>query len=188
MRALIVAAAGFQDEEFVYPYYRMLEEGWKVTVGTPDGKDVFGKYGVPARASMALKGWVPQGWDLPWDVLVIPGGFESPDRLRIIQEVLSIVRGMDILKRTIGAICHGPWVCISAGIVKGRVVTGYQSIRDDLVNAGANYNEALVVAVDRNLVTAQHYRDNGAFMRNVIEVAKSQDWGRELCGAARAAA
>lgn len=184
-RALIVAAAGFQDEEFVYPYYRMLEEGWQVTVATPDGKDVLGKYGVPARASMALKGWMPTAWELPWEVLVIPGGFESPDRLRIVPEMLSIVRGMDIAGKTIGAICHGPWVCISAGIVKGRPVTGYASIKDDLVNAGAQYRDAPCVSAG-NLVTAQHYRDNGAFMRAVLDAAKHGEWGREYCGAAAA--
>jgi protease I len=180
MKALIVAATGFQDEEYIFPYYRMLEEGWKVDVGTPGGQDVYGKYGVPARATLSLKGYMPQAWDLPWDVLVIPGGFESPDRLRVIQEVKSIVIGMNRLGRTIGAICHGPWVCISAGILKGRKVTGYESIKDDLVNAGAEYLDQSCV-VENNLVTAQHYRDNGPFMRAVIKTAYEREWGVEVC-------
>ena len=168
-RVAMLVAQGFQDEEFVYPYYRMLEEGWEVDVLTPSGLRVMGKYGVPAKATRAVE----SPYEADYRAIVIPGGFESPDRLRMIHDVRAKVREHFDAGMLIAAICHGPWVCISAGIVKGKRVTGYTSIKDDLVNAGGIYQDDPVV-VDGNLITAQHYRDNGAFMRAVVRAVQSQ--------------
>ncbi|MFA5276841.1 MAG: type 1 glutamine amidotransferase domain-containing protein [Candidatus Omnitrophota bacterium] len=164
MKAVIITAQNFQDEEFVYPYYRMKEEGWEVDVATPDQMEVFGKYGVPARANKDTKSLKASDYD----VVVIPGGFEAPDRLRIRKEVLGFVKDMFGAKKLVAAICHGPWVCISAGIIRGKKVTGFMSIKDDLVNAGGIYLEQDVV-VDGNLISAPHYRNNGDFMKAVIK-------------------
>lgn len=166
---------GFQDEEFVYPYYRMLEEGWSVDVATPEGVVVTGKHGTPARANVSLEGLGNYG------VVVIPGGFESPDRLRMRLDVQEFVKREFLRGSLIAAICHGPWVCISAGIVDGKRVTGYESIKPDLHNAGGIVLEDRVVK-DGNFITAQHYKDNGPFMKAVV--SWSGDWGLELCGAA----
>ena len=163
--ALILVESGFQDEELIYPYYRMQEEGWTVHVASPDGKERFGKYGVPAKVSSPLM------INPVYDVLFIPGGFECPDRLRISTVVQDIVRAYHNEHKLIAAICHGPWVLISAGICKGRTMTGYQSIRPDLENAGAVYKDAAVV-VDGNLVTAQHYKHNGVFMFEVMKLSR----------------
>ena len=163
MKTVIITAQNFQDEEFTYPYYRMKEEGWIVDVATPDQIEVFGKYGVPARANKNT-------CDLKaadYDAVIIPGGFEAPDRLRIRKEVLDLVRTMFTQGKLVAAICHGPWVCISAGIVRGKKVTGFVAIKDDLVNAGATYLEQDVV-VDGNLISSPHYRHNGDFMKAVI--------------------
>ena len=102
-----------------------------------------------------------------FDAVFIPGGFEAPDRVRTDKDVLKFVWEMNEGKKLVAAICHGPWVLISAGIVKGRKMTGYMSIKDDIVNAGAEYLDAEVV-VDGNLITAPHYRNNSAFMEKVI--------------------
>ena len=163
-RVAIIVAQNFQDEEYVYPYYRCLEEGYAVEVATPDGKVMPGKYGVPARATMSSD-------DLKvseFECVILPGGFESPDRLRIRKEVLNFVRGMFESGKLVAAICHGPWICVSAGIIKGRKATGYMSIADDLRNAGAEYVEQDVV-VDGNLITSPHYKNNGDFMKAVID-------------------
>lgn len=163
MKAVIITAQNFQDEEFTYPYYRMKEEGWDVDVATPDKAEVFGKYGVPARANMNTK-------DLKisdYNVVIIPGGFEAPDRLRIRKEVLAFVKDMFDAKKLVAAICHGPWVCVSAGILRGRKVTGFMAIKDDLVNAGGIYLDQDVV-VDGNLISSPHYRNNGDFMKAVV--------------------
>lgn len=164
IRAVIITAANFQDEELVYPYYRMLEEGYHVDVATPGKENVSGKYGVPSRPSMDTMDLKADNYD----VVVIPGGFEAPDRLRIRKEVLAFVRDMFDQGKLVAAICHGPWVCISAGILKGRKATGFISIKDDIVNAGAEYLDQDVV-LDGNLISSPHYRNNGHFMRAVVE-------------------
>ena len=166
-RAVILVENGFQDEEFVYPYYRMKEEGWEVSVVGPDGCK--GKYGIPARST---------SFDIhkALDVIVIPGGYECPDRLRMKPDVLNLVQDAFEAGKIIAAICHGPWVLISAGILKDRVCTAYPSLRDDLLNAGAKYNPVPVVT-DGNIVTADHYRNNGEFMKAVIQaVNKKHEW------------
>ena len=161
---VIITAQNFQDEEFVYPYYRLLEEGYSVDVATPGKENFLGKYGVPSKPTkdtMELR-------ETDYDLVVLPGGFEAPDRLRIRKEVLAFVKEMFENNKLVAAICHGPWVCISAGIMKGRKATGYMSIADDIKNAGASYLEKDVV-VDGNLITAPHYRNNGDFMKAVIK-------------------
>lgn len=170
IKAVIITGPNFQDEEFTYPYYRLLEEGYAVDVATPDKAVVHGKYGVPAKPTLDTK-------DLKvsdFDVVILPGGFEAPDRLRIRQEVLKFVKDMFDSNKIVAAICHGPWICISAGIMKGRKATGYISIADDIRNAGATYIEENVV-VDGNLVTAPHYRNNGDFMKAVINLLKERN-------------
>ena len=166
-RVVIIVAQNFQDEEFVYPYYRVMEEGFRVDVATPGGQNMTGKYGVPARATMSTDDLKASDFDC----VILPGGFESPDRLRIRKEVLQFVRDMDKTGKLIAAICHGPWILISADLVKGRKVSGYMSIADDLRNAGAQYVEEGAV-IDGNLISAPHYKDNGAFMKAVIKALK----------------
>lgn len=166
-KAAILVAQNFQDEEFSYPYYRLLEEGYAVDVASPEGKDMFGKYGVPARANKSTEEISADDYDL----VILPGGFESPDRLRMRPEVKAFVRAMYERNKLVAAICHGPWICISAGIVSGKKATGYISIKDDLVNAGADYQHEDVV-IDGNLITAPHYKNNGDFMKAVIAYFK----------------
>lgn len=164
-RTVIIMASNFQDEEFTYPYYRLLEEGYKVDVATPDKAAVYGKYGVPARPTIDTKDLLESNYDL----VILPGGFEAPDRLRLRGEVLEFVKQMYEADKVVAAICHGPWICISAGIIKGKKATAYISIADDMRNAGAVYLEENVV-IDGNLITAPHYKNNGDFMRAVIGI------------------
>ena len=168
-RVVIITGPNFQDEEFTYPYYRLLEEGYSVDVATPDKVIVYGKYGVPAKPTIDTKDLKASNYDL----VILPGGFEAPDRLRIRKEVLSFVKEMYESNKVIAAICHGPWICISAGIMKGRRATGYMSIADDIKNAGATYLEENVV-IDGNLITSPHYRNNGDFMKAVINTMNAR--------------
>lgn len=168
-KTVIITAQNFQDEEFTYPYYRLLEEGYSVDVATPDKAVVYGKYGVPAKPTIDTKDLKATNYDL----VVLPGGFEAPDRLRIRKEVLGFVREMYESDKVVAAICHGPWICISAGIVKGKRMTGYMSIADDIRNAGALYVDENVV-IDGNLITAPHYRNNGDFMKAAIKVLNNK--------------
>ena len=164
-RAVIITAPGFQDEEVVYPYYRLLEAGFKTEIATKDGIVVYGKYGVPARATMATTDLDAENFDL----VVLPGGFEAPDRVRLFTEVLTFIKSMDEQKKLIAAICHGPWILISAGITKGRKMTAFWSIEADVRNSGAIYQHKEPVVIDGNLITSPHYNNNGDFMKATIE-------------------
>ena len=162
--AVIITDNGVEDAEFIYPYYRLLEEEFLVDVAIKDKREVKGKHGYPLKPTIDTKSLEVEKYDL----LVIPGGYEAPSRVRQQKEVLDFVREMDERSKLIAAICHGPWVLISAGILKGRRATSYSDCKDDLVNSGALYQDQPVV-VDGNIVTAQHYKDLGPWMKNVFE-------------------
>ena len=164
-RTVIITGPGFQDEEVVYPYYRLLEEGYNVDIATKDGAVVNGKYGVPARATMATTDLKADSFD----AVILPGGFEAPDRVRLLPEVLEFVCNMDEQKKLVAAICHGPWIMISAGICKGRKMTAFWSIEADLRNAGADYQHKAPLVIDGNFITSPHYNNNGDFMKAVVE-------------------
>ena len=164
-QAVVITAPGFQDEEVVYPYYRLIEAGFKTDIATKDGEVVYGKYGVPARATMATTELNAENFDL----VVLPGGFEAPDRVRLFEEVLTFIQMMDKKEKLIAAICHGPWILISAGITKGRKMTAFWSIEADIRNSGAEYQHKEPVVIDGNLITSPHYNNNGDFMKAVIE-------------------
>ena len=107
-KAVIITGPGFQDEEFIYPYYRLLEEGFTVDVATQDKAVVHGKYGIPATPTADAKDLNEEDYDL----VVLPGGHEAPDRVRQITEVLTFVKEMYDKGKIVAAICHGPWIAI----------------------------------------------------------------------------
>jgi len=152
----ILLADLFDEREFLYPYYRVLEAGLTPVVIGPEAKEYRAKSGFAWKAEARPE----EAGTLSG--LLIPGGF-APDYLRRSPGVLALVRAVGEAGRPIGAICHGPWVLISAGLVRGRRVTGFPSIRDDLLNAGGLYQDEGVV-VDGHLVTAQGPKDLPAFM------------------------
>jgi protease I len=171
--AVIITAPRFQDEEFIYPYYRLQEAYCHVDVATPGGDTVHGEYGTPARATMKVKDLDAEAFDL----VVIPGGVAAPDKLRTIPEVVRFVGDMFKAGKLVAAMCHGPWVLINAGIVKGRKVTAYPSLEEDLRNAGAHYEHKVPVVRDGNIITSPIYTNNPEFLREIIRymeiVAKS---------------
>lgn len=104
-----------------------------------------------------------------YDALYLPGGAMNADRLRSIPEVLEFVRAFQADERPIAAICHAPWILISAGLVRGRNMTSYYTIKDDVKNAGANWTDQEVV-VDGNWVTSRQPKDIPAFLREAFEL------------------
>lgn len=165
MRVVIITAQGFQDEEVIYPYYRLKEEGYDVDLATKNAETVKGKFGTPARVNADA---LTLNAD-DYDAVILPGGFEAPDRVRLIPEVLKFVREMNEKGKLIAAICHGPWIMISADIVRGRSITSYWSIEADVRNAGANYKHKEPVVIDGNIITSPHYDYNGEFMKAVVQ-------------------
>jgi protease I len=168
-RAIIITGPGFEDSEFIYPFYRLQEADFAVDVATSTNEAVKGKHGVSATPTVKLGEMDPRKYDL----LVIPGGNEAPDRMRQVPEILAFTKAMHDAGKTIGSICHGPWVLVSAGIMRGKRATCYKGCKDDLINAGAAYVDESAV-IDGNVITSPHYRDNAAFMKAVLKVAGSE--------------
>lgn len=162
-RICLFAEAMFEDLELLYPLHRLAEEGAEVVVvGT--GKDRYhGKHGFDITPDTDAD----TAMEHEFDAVVIPGGY-APDKLRTHGEVLEIVRRHNDAGKPIAIICHAAWVAISAGIVEGRRMTCFWSLKDDLINAGGLYVDEPVV-VDGNLITSRHPPDLGAFCRALID-------------------
>ena len=152
----------FNEFELIYPYYRVQEAGFEALLVGPEAKVYRSKAGLALKADRAAREVDPGALA----GLVIPGGY-APDRLRRSEAVLDLVRAVDRAKKPLGAICHAGWVLISAGVVKGRRLTGYHSIKDDLKNAGAIYLDEAPV-VDKNLITARGPADLPAWMQAYV--------------------
>ena len=177
MRAVIVTGPGFQDHDVVYTYYRFKEEGYDVDVATKGGVPVVGRYGVPLPMDKTAQpniSFEDLSVDL-YDAVICTGGFEAPDRVRQNKHVLEFIRQMDAAGKVVGGLCHGPWIMISAKILRGRTVCSYIGMVDDMINSGANVIESDVVITDGNIVTCSYYAYVGKFMRAVFEaVEKNQ--------------
>ncbi|NPB08367.1 MAG: type 1 glutamine amidotransferase [Aquificae bacterium] len=166
-RVLIFLEELVEDAEFLYPYLRFKEEGFSVVSAAPKVKEYKGKKGMSFKPDRTLK----EVYHEQFDCVFIPGGY-CPDRLRRYPEVLSIVKRHYEEGKIVAAVCHGPWVLISAKIVKGKKVTGFFAIKDDLENAGALYT-GNPVEVDGNLITATDPTSMLEMMRLIIERLKA---------------
>jgi protease I len=156
----------FEDSEALYPLHRLREAGASVVItGAEAGATVSGKKGHELEVERAAGDLGADDLDL----LVIAGGY-GPDKLRMDEGVLRLVRDLNERGKPIAFICHAGWVPVSARIVEGRRVTSYPSIADDLRNAGAEWEDAEVV-VDGNLISSRRPDDLPAFMRATIDVA-----------------
>ena len=164
-KAVIVVGPSVEDTEFAYPFYRLQEDGFSVDTASNGALDIVAKHGLPIKVNTDIKKLNSKDYDL----LIVPGGLESPDRLRQIPEMLQFIRDMHDAGKVIASVCHGPWVLISAGIVRGKKMTCYVGCKDDLINAGADYKNVNVIS-DGNIVTAPHFRDNAAWLKETLEV------------------
>lgn len=176
-RTVIITAEGFEDEELIYPVIRLKEEGVKVDVATKDAKLVNGRLNFPLELMIKYYAKLVDAKKLKekdYDMVLIPGGFEAPDRMRQIPEILEFVRQMYKKGKIVSAFCHGPWVLISAGILKGKKAACYIGIVDDLKNAGATYVDKASV-IDGNIITARHPRDVGDLMKTILKELKLRD-------------
>ncbi len=163
MKALILAADGFEDSELLYPYYRLQEEEIAVDVAAPEAGPIAGKHGYSVEANLAFADVKPNEYDL----LVLPGG-KGPETVRLDKNAVDATRRMLETGKLVAAICHGAQVLISAGVIYGRTATCYKGVRDDLKAAGAEYVDREVV-VDDNLITSRVPGDLPAFSRQIFK-------------------
>jgi len=158
----------YQEMEVWVPLYRLQEAGVEtITVGAEAGKTYPSKLGYPCVAQKSYDQVSPDDFD----GIVVPGGF-APDHIRRHPKANQLVADINAQGKLVAAICHGPWVLCSAhGMLKGRKATSFFAIKDDVINAGAEWSDAAVV-VDNNLVTSRKPEDLPAFCLACIDVLK----------------
>jgi len=170
-RIAILATNGFEESELKSPKEAMEKEGFQVDIVSPESGEI--------------KGWANGNWSNSYKVdrtlsevkaeeynaLMLPGGVINPDQLRRNEDALLFVRDFFKQEKPVAAICHAPQILISADVVKGRKLTSFSSIKDDLINAGANWVDREVV-VDQGFVTSRNPNDLPAFNSKLIEEIK----------------
>lgn len=172
--AAIITGPGFQDHDVVYTYYRLIEEGWDVDVATKNAQDVTGKYGIPLPMDKTARPLISfDDLDIDnYDAVILTGGHEAPDRVRQDKTVLTFLQDMDRAGKVVAGLCHGPWIMVSAGVLKNRTACAYIGLRDDVVNAGATVVDGDVI-VDGNIITCSYYAYAGKFMRTVFDTVRA---------------
>jgi protease I len=165
LRLLMFVGDDYEDLELWYPKLRLTEAGAHVIVAGPKGDTTYrGKHGYPCRSDAAIALMECEDFH----GVVIPGGF-MPDKLRRDDKVKRLVREFAETEKLVAAICHGGWIPISAGVYRGVHVTGSPGIKDDLVNAGAIWQDAPVV-IDGHFVSSRKPDDLPDFCRAIVEV------------------
>lgn len=166
-KVAVLVEDGHEDLELWYPYYRLVEEGAKVVLAGHEKRTYESKHGYPCEVDAKVSDLKVRDFD----GVVIPGGEIGPDRMRRHPDMIDFVRKMGQDARTVAALCHAAWIPISAGLVKGRLMTSFSSVKDDCMNAGAKWLDKEVV-VDGNLITSRFPDDLPAFCRAIIESLK----------------
>jgi protease I len=162
-KVFILVETIYNDLEFWYPYYRLKEAGAEVVVVGPMGGMVYeGKAGLPVKADMGMA----DARAGQCDGLIIPGGY-APDHMRRHPEMVKLVKDCVDFGKVVAAICHAGWMLASADVLKGRTVTSFFAIKDDMVHAGANFVDQEVV-VDNNIITSRTPDDLPAFLHAII--------------------
>ena len=168
-KVAILATNGFEQSELEIPRDRLRAAGAKVDVVAPRAGEI--------------KGWDMTDWGRPvavdhtldqvkadnYDAIVLPGGQINPDLLRVEPRAIALIRAFLGQNKPIAAVCHAPWLLIEAGVVKGRKATSHKSIKTDMINAGAKWEDSAVV-LDRGLITSRNPGDLEAFSAKIIEV------------------
>jgi protease I len=162
MKALIVSADHFEDSELLFPLYRLKEEGMEVDIASTAKRTISGKHGYEVQVDRELADIDPADYD----ILVLPGG-KAPTALRSDKAAVMIAQDFMHRNKPVAAICHGPQILITAGVLQGRHATCYHSVAEELKQSGALYEDREVV-VDGNLVTSRQPSDLPAFMREIV--------------------
>src|SRR6059036_2120557 len=163
-RVAILAENLYQEMELWVPYYRLKEEGAEVkVVGGGGAKSYASKHGYPVNVDVQADAVSA----VEFDAVVVPGGY-APDMMRRHEAMVTLVREAARQGKVVAAICHAGWMLASAGVIKGRKVTSFFSIKDDMVNAGGQWVDQEVV-VDGTLITSRKPDDLPAFCREIVK-------------------
>ncbi len=169
-KILMIATDGFEDSELLEPRRILRERGAQVTLASLEEGEIKGDNGASVEVDCTLEGVDPDDYD----ALVLPGGTKNPDKLRMDEAAVATIRAFGQAGKPVAAICHGPWLLIEAGLVNGRRVTGWPSIRTDLRNAGGEVVDEEAVT-DGNIVTSRNPDDIPAFTEAVIALVEKAE-------------
>lgn len=180
-RAIIITGKFATDCEYVYPFYRLQEAGFEVDVAVRGGETVFGIIGekivpsmdVPSGA-MRQASCFDDGWLKDTKLLVLPGGAKAMEYMRQDRDVIEFIAAFHAQGRVVASICHAAQLLISAKLVRGRKVSGYYSIRDDIENAGGEYVDEPAV-VDGRIVSTAHYKHMAPWMSAALAEVENVD-------------
>ena len=178
-KILIIATNGFEQAELEVPRDKLRKAGAKVDIASLDGKEIVGwdkdDWGRKADVDLKIADARPEDYQ----ALVIPGGVINPDKLRVDEDAMRVVKAFLSSGKVVAAVCHGPWLLVQADALKGRRATSYKSIRKDLENAGAHWVDEEAV-VDNGIITSRNPGDLEAFTRKIVEeVAEGRHQRRE---------
>jgi len=168
-KAVIITGNLVQDHEFIYPFYRLLEDEFDVDVCLNEGKAVKGILGtdIPPNKNHKIKK-IEEIKTSNYNLLIIPGGVKAMEKVRQNLDIINFITKFHEEKKVIGCICSGAQLLISAKIVKDKKISGYYSMKDDIINAGAIYTDKPSV-IDSKIITTAHYKDLGPWMKSVLE-------------------
>jgi protease I len=169
-KILLIATDGFEDSELLETRRLLDGKGATTTLASPEKQQIEGDKGGTADPDCTVDD-VREG---DYDLLVLPGGVQNPDKLRMNKRVVEIVRAFADAGKPLAAICHGPWLLVEADVVRGRTVTSWPSIRTDLRNAGADVVDREAVT-DGNIVTSRKPEDIPAFVDAIAALYEKSD-------------
>ena len=183
-RVAILVAEGFEQVEMAGPRKALEEAGAQTKLVSPAQGEVQGWNHFSHAERFPVDVPLDQANAGEFDALMLPGGVANPDQLRMNPKAVQFVRAFFEAGKPIGVICHGPWTLIEAGVVEGRTMTSWPSLKTDLENAGAKWVDQEVV-VDRGLVSSRNPKDIPAFNRKIVEEFAEGSHGRGLSRNAR---
>jgi protease I len=173
-RIMILATDGFEQSELEKPKQDLEDAGFETVVVAPHEGEIRGwqhtDWGTPVKVDMTLE----KASEAGFDALVLPGGVMNPDKLRMEEKAVMLVKRFCAAGKTVAAICHGPWQLAEAEVIDGKTVTSWPSIRTDLKHAGANVVDEEYVE-DGNLITSRKPDDIPAFSQAVIRALEQQE-------------
>ena len=165
-KALILTWDGYQDQEVIYPYYRLLEENFLVDVAAEKTGWFYGILGTKMEANITVESINDQTVS-QYGLLCLPGGVKALEKLRQQKNALSFIKKFVESGKIVSSTCHGAQLLISSKVTKGRKISAYYSIADDVSNSGAIYVDAPYV-IDQNIITSPHYKHMGPWMKASI--------------------
>lgn len=165
---LILATNGFEQSELDVPHAKLKEAGATVHVVSPEAGEITGWDQKDWGKAVKVDKTLDQVRADAYDAIVLPGGQMNPDTLRGTPEALSLIKDFFAQGKVVAAVCHAPWLLIDTGIAKGRKVTSYKTIKQDMINAGAQWEDSAVVN-DKGVITSRKPDDLPAFVAKIIE-------------------